>query len=215
MPAGPGTGEVPRDPRQHRYSPESQADRVEDAWQQDGQQPEPGIEVVSITMAEPDVLIRAVGRRYLPSLRQVPVPRAIVGDAQDTGGRGRQPPDHRVVDDSDLLPPLVVQELAKPEARPHHAGPRLGAAPEFDDEPGPVPAKWIRTARRLNPRDNELLPGRPLPDGSGRSPAALKALSGKARPQRGHSLPVNHPRHYAVHQPTITKTPAGHAGPRG
>jgi hypothetical protein len=186
------------------YSPESQLDSVEDTRQQDGKQLEPGIEVVLITMSEPDVVIRAVGRRYLLSLRQVPVPRAIVEHAEHPRGRGWQPPDDRVLDGSYPLPPLVVQELAKPETRPEHARPGLGAAPEFDDEPGPVPAKFIRTARRLNPGDDELLTCRPLPDGRGRCLAARKAHSGKARSQRCQGLPVNHPsRYYAVHQPTI------------
>src|SRR5260370_36004626 len=103
-------------------------------------------------MAEPDVVIRGVGWRYLLSLRQVPVPRAVIERAQDARGRGGQPPDHRVLDGSNLLPPLAVQELAKPETRSHHTDPGLSAAPEFDDEPGPVPAKCIRPARRLNPR---------------------------------------------------------------
>ena len=86
-------------------------------------------------MAEPDVAVRAVGLRYLPSLRQVPIPRACVERAEHPRGRGRQPPDDRVLDGSYPLPPLVVQELAEPETRPEHAGPGLGAAPELDDEP--------------------------------------------------------------------------------
>src|ERR1700758_4362759 len=160
-----------------------------------------------VPVAEPDVLIRAVGRRYQPSLRQVHVPRAIVERAEHARGRGRQPPDDRVLDGPYLLPPFVAQELAKPEARPEHAGPRLGAAPELDDEPGPVPAECVRTARRLNPGDDELLTGRPLPDRSSRYAAALEARSGKARSQGSQRLPVNHPgRDYAVHQPTIAKT---------
>jgi hypothetical protein len=163
-----------------------------------------------VPVAEPDVLIRAVGRRYQPSLCQVLLPRAIVERAEHARGRGRQPPDDRVLDGSYPLPPLVVQELAKPETRPEHAGPGLGAAPELDDEPGPVPAKCVRTARRLNPGDDELLTSRPLPDRSGRCAAALEALSGKARSQGSQSLPVNHPgRNYAVHQPTIAKTLGG------
>jgi hypothetical protein len=197
-------------------STESQADRVEDAWQQDGKQPEPGIKVALVTVTEPDVLIRAVGRCHLPSLRQVPVPRLIVEPVEHPRGHGRQPPDDRVLDGSHPLPPVVAQELAKPETRPEHARARLGAAPELDDEPGPVPAKRIGTARRLNPGDDELPAGRPLPDSTGRSLAARKALGGKARSQRSQSLPVNHPGRYdALHQATIAKTrsPAEAAGP--
>src|SRR5215469_5940198 len=189
-----------------RYSPEPQPGCAQDAGQQDGKQPEPGTEVALITVAEPDVVIRAVGRCYLPALRQVHLPRAFIEGAEHPGGRGRQPPDDRVLHGPYPLPPLVIQELAEPEARPEHAGPGLGAAPELDDEPGPVPAGCIRTARRLNPGDDELLARRPLPDRGGRRPAALKALSGKARPQRSQGLPVNHPvRYHTLHQPTIAK----------
>jgi hypothetical protein len=195
---GPGTGSW--------CSPEPAPDRVEDAGQQDGKQPEPGIEIVLIPVAQPDVVIRAVGRRYLLSLRQIPVPRAIIEHAQHPRGSGRQPPDDRVLDGSYLLPLIIAKELAKPETRPEHAGSGLGTAPEFDDEPRPVPAMHIRTARRLNPGNDELLSCGPMPDRSGRCPAALKTLSREARPQRSQGLPVNHPgRYHAFHPPTISK----------
>jgi len=115
--------------------PESQPDRLQNAGQQDRKQPEPVIEVALVPVAEPDVVIEAVSRRYLPSLRQVLIPRPVVEDAEHLRGRGRQPPDDRVLDGSHPLPSLVVQQLAKPETRPEHARPGLGAAPELDDEP--------------------------------------------------------------------------------
>jgi hypothetical protein len=49
-----------------------------------------------ITVAEPDVVIRAVGRCYLPALSQVRVPRALAEGPEHARGRGRQPPDDRV-----------------------------------------------------------------------------------------------------------------------
>src|SRR6185437_13800055 len=189
------------------YSPEPVPDRAQDAGQQAGKQPEPCIEVALVTVAEPDVVIRLVGRRHRPSLRQVPVPRTVVEHAKHPRGRGRQPPDDRVLHGSHPLPALVVQELAEPETRPEHAGPGLGTAAELDDEPGPVPAKCVRTACRLNPGNDELPARRPPPDSSGRRLAAFKAPSSKARPQRSQSLPVNHQvRYHALHQPTIAKS---------
>ena len=109
------------------HLPKSEPDRAKDAGQHYWKQLEPGIEVALVAVAEPDVVIRAVGRRYLLSLRQVPVPRAIVERAQRPLGRGRQPPDDRVLDGSYPFAPHVVQKLAKPETRPEHAA--LGWAP--------------------------------------------------------------------------------------
>src|SRR5579863_1032034 len=150
-----------------RYSPEPQPGRAKDAGQQGGEQPEPGVKVALVTVAEPDVLIRAVGRGYLPALRQVRVARWLVEGTEHARGRGRQPPDHRVLRRPDPLPPRGIQELAEPETRPEHAGPGLGAAPELDDEPGAGPAGRVRIARRLDPGDDELPARRPLPDRGG------------------------------------------------
>ena len=85
---------------------------MQDGGQQDGKQPEQGIKVALITIAEPDVLIRAVGRCYLPALRQVRIPGSLVEGPEHARGRGRQPPDHRVLHATNPLPPRVIQELA-------------------------------------------------------------------------------------------------------